>query len=406
MSEFHPNRTSPVKTKLGLTRRRILEAWPLLVWLGVGLIAVWGYSRGRVFSRMNGAVDVYQENISPIEEGRIQKILVKRGAFVEPGTIIARMDSSLYERELVGILRGVAANRYEEIARIERQQLDLEAELRKLEITDAGDKGRLGALTTSLARLQKATDSPTSTVTKQIGLGALAATATEQLDKLNADIGEIQGSQAAAVQSIGDVKMTLTKITNQIAKLRANATATANADATSLTDEIRAGLLPNEQKDINELLSVIELCSLRTTRGGTVDRLEKEEGEFVAQGEAVMRVVAEPDQIVAFLPQDQIGNLNVGDKVWITPALDRNQIFESTVTAISPRINNLADATSPLPNRRVFGRDVVCTFPPGALPPVKGQPGLLVPGQTVTVHVTRPGEIPLMNRIFHNDDQN
>ena len=127
MSEFHPNRTSAVKTKPGLTRRRLLESWPLLVWVGIGLIAVWGYSRGRVFSRMNGAVDVYQENISPSEEGRVMKILVQRGAFVEPGTIIARMDSSLYERELVGILRGVAAHRYEEVSRIERQQLDLEA---------------------------------------------------------------------------------------------------------------------------------------------------------------------------------------------------------------------------------------------------------------------------------------
>ena len=123
MSEFHPNRTSAVKTKLGLTRRRILEAWPLLVWVGIALLATWGYSRGRVFSRMNGAVDVYQENISPIEEGRIKKILVKRGDFVPPDTVIAQMDSSLYERELVGILRGVAANRYEEISRIERQQL-------------------------------------------------------------------------------------------------------------------------------------------------------------------------------------------------------------------------------------------------------------------------------------------
>ena len=392
MSEFHPNRTSPVKTKLGLTRRRILEAWPLLIWVGIGLIAVWTYSQGRVFSRMNGAVDPYQENISPIAEGRVQEILVKRGAFVEPNTIVARMDSSLYERELAGILRGVAANRYEEISRIERQQLDLESELRKLRITDAGDKGRLRALSESRTRLEKSS------------VGAFAALARDQIDKLNADIGELVGSQEVAKGSIEKVEKTLLRVDAQIEKLKASATATASADATNLTEEVRAGLLPDEQKDVNELLSSIELCSLRTTRGGTVDRLEKEEGEFVAQGEAVMRVVAEPDQIVAFLPQEQIGKLNVGDTVWITPALDRNSIFESQVTAISPRINNLADATSPLPNKRMYGRDIVCTFPKAALPAVKGQPGLLVPGQTVTVHVQRPGNIPLMNRIFHNDD--
>lgn len=403
MSEFHPNRDTPVKTKLGLTRRKILESWPLLIWVGVALLATWGYSRGRVFSRMNGAVDVYQENISPIEEGRIAKILVKRGDFVQAGAIIARMDSSLYERELVGILRGVAANRYEEISRTERLQLDLEAELRKLEITDAGDKGRLTELRSSRERLLKTSGTPNNAAASRLGLVSLTS---DLVDELNADIAELEGTQAAAAQSIGEVRNSLTKISAQISKLRASATATASADANSLTDEVRAGLLPDEQKEVNELLSFIELCSLRSTRGGTVDRLEKEEGEFVAQGEAVMRVVAEPDQIVAFLPQDQIGKLNVGDTVWITPALDRNNIFESTVTAISPRINNLADATSPLPNRRIFGRDVVCTFPKAALPPASGQPGLLVPGQTVTVHVQRPGDIPLMNRIFHNDDQN
>ena len=406
MSEFHPNRDTPVKTKLGLTRRRLLESWPLLVWIGIAVLASWGYSRGHVFARMNGAVDVYQENISPIKEGRISKILVKRGEFVKANTVIARMDSSLYERELVGVLRGVAANRYEEISRIERQQLDLEAELRKLEITDAGDKGRLTELIAARERLLKAEGTPNSNASKLLGLQSLAALTNEKIDELNVDIAELQGSQAAAAQSIGEVRNTLTKVTGQIAKLKANATATASADASSITDEVRAGLLPDEQKEINELLSFIELCSLRTTRGGTVDRVEKEEGEFVAQGEAVMRVVAEPDQIVAFLPQDQIGKLKVGDTVWITPALDRNNIFESKVTAISPRINNLADATSPLPNRRLYGRDVICTFPENAHSTSPGTPGLLVPGQTVTVHIQRPGNIPLMNRVFHNDDSN
>lgn len=406
MSEFHPNRQSPVKTKLGLTRRRILESWPILIWIGVGLLASWGYSRGRVFSRMNGAVDVYQENISPVEEGRIAKILVKRGDFAKAGAVIAKMDSTHLERELVGILRGVAANRYEEISRLERQQLDLEAELRKLEITAAGDKARLSELISTRDRLQKPAAAAAANQSRLISPETRALLAGSSLDEMNADIAELEGTQAAAAQSIGEVKNSLNKVLGQIAKLDSSAKATAAADATNLTPEILKGLLPDEQREVNELLSQIELCSLRTTRGGIVDRLEKEDGEFVAQGEAVMRVVAEPDQIVAFLPQDQIGNLNIGDTVWITPALDRNHIFESKISAISPRINTHADATSPLPNRRIYGRDVVCTFPKAALPATPGDPGLLVPGQTVTVHVKRPGDIPLMNRIFHNDDTN
>lgn len=401
MSEFHPNRTSAVKTKLGLTRRRLLESWPVLVWLGVACLASWGYTRGRIFSRMNGAIDVYQENISSSEDGRVMKIHVKRGDEVKPGTIVATMDTSLYERELNGILRGAAANRYEDIARLERQLLDLQAELRKLEISDAGDKARVSELLANRDRLRKASglsSTPNAAATK-LGLGplgALAATAGEKIDDLSADIAELQSTQTAIAQSIGEVRNSINILADQITKLRANAEATIKADFKNLTPAILAGLRDDEQKNVNELISEIERCSLRTTRG-SIDRLEKEEGEYAAKGESVLRVVAEPDQIIAFLPQDQIGKLQIGDTVYITPAMDRALVFPTKVTAISPRMNNLADATSPLPNRRIYGRDVVCAYPPEAK-------GIMVPGETVTVHLQKPGSIPLMNRIFHNDD--
>lgn len=393
MSESHPNRDSKVKTKLGLTRRKILESWPLLVWAGVVAIAFWGYSRGHVFSRMNGAVDPIQENISPAEEGRVIKISVKRGEYVPPGTTLALMDSSLYKRDLTGILRGAAANRYQEVARLERQQLDLEAEQRKLEISQSESEGRLVGL--------KAASALANTAGKATAYSGWTA---DKLAALATDIGEITGSKKTVDKSLEKVSKSLEDLKIQISKLKANATATTAATWDTLTDEIRAGLLPDEQKDVAELSSLIERCALKTTRGGVIDRLEKEEGEFVSKGQSVMRVVAEPEQIVAFLPHDQVGKLSVGDPVWITPALDRNNIFEAIVTAISPRMNNLADSTSPLPNRRIFGRDVVISFPKAALPPSPGQAGLLIPGQTVTVHIKRPGDIPLMNRIFHNDE--
>lgn len=398
MSEFHPNRTSLVKTKLGLTRRRLLESWPLLIWIAAALIATWGYSRGRVFSRMNGAVDVYQENISSSESGRVLKILAKRGDNVPANAIVAQMDTSVYERELTGILRGAAASRYTEISRLERQQLDLEAELRKLEVSDAGDKARVDELIKARTRLQKVTGFSDGAQKLMVN-GIMITPITEKIDELNADIAQIQGTQAAVVQSIGEVRNSLAKVIKETDKLRANAEATIKADYKTLTPDVLSGLREDEQKDVNELLSLIERCSLRTTRGGSIDRLEKEEGEYAAKGESVLRVVAAPDQIIAFLPQDQIGKLSVGDTVWVTPGMDRATIFETKVTAISPRMNNLADSTSPLPNRRLYGRDVVCAFP-------KAGDGTLVPGETVTVHIQKPGDIPLMNRIFHNDDAN
>ena len=404
MSEFHPNRQTLVKTKLGLTRRRVMESWPLLIWLAAAGFAAWGYSQGRVYSRLNGAVDVYQENISPSEDNRVVKILVKRGETVAANAVIAKMDTSLYERELTGILQSAAVTRYEEIARLERQQLDLEAERRKYEVTEAGNKARVAQLISARARLTAQTPEPNALASKALGLGALAALTNEPLDRLNADIAELEGTNAAITQTTGELQNTLTTVTVGISKLRATAEQMAKADSTSLTAEMLGGLRVGEQKNVAQIQALIELCLLRTTRGGTVDRLEKEEGEYVAKGESVMRVVAAPDQIVAFLPQDQISSLRIGQTVWITPGLDRSNVFESTVTAISPRMNNLADSTSPLPNRRIYGRDVVCAYPKGATLNGGAVADILVPGETVTVHLTRPGDIPLLNRIFHNDD--
>ena len=399
MSEFHPNRTSPVKTKPGLTRRRLVEMWPTLIWVAVLGMAYWAYARGHVFSRMNGAVDVYQENITPAEDNRLLKILVKRGEYAPPGTVVAEMDSRSYRNQLSGILQGVAATRQEEILRLERQQLDLEAELRKHEIMKAEDAGRLPALIEIRDRMAKPAGS--GGALKGVNVGALAA---DQLDEVVAEIGEIEGRQKVVNTNIDSVRSSLEKLAKIIVKMQADADRAAKADLDKVTPEVLAGLNDSERKDVVEMTTLIELCHLTTTKGGTVDRIEKEEGEFVTAGESVLRIVADPDQVVAFLPQDQIGQLHVGDQVWITPAYDRNQVFESTVAGISPRVNNLPDATSPLPNRRLYGRDVVINFPASAKGATPGQPGKLVPGQTVTVHVSKPGEIPLINRIFHNDD--
>ena len=59
MSEFHPNRQGAVKTKLGLTRRRLLESWPLLGWVGiVGAIIVITFI---VYAAQNSGFDTYDD---------------------------------------------------------------------------------------------------------------------------------------------------------------------------------------------------------------------------------------------------------------------------------------------------------------------------------------------------------
>lgn len=421
MSEFHPNRQSKVKTRLGLTKTRILESWPFLVWIAAALVAAYGYSRGQVFSRMNGAVDVYQENITPTEDGRLHKIYVIRGQYVEPGTLLAEMDSDGFRAQLAARLQGVAVSRNDEILRLNRSVLDLEKEQRGYLETQAADAGKLKPLHDARERLLAQYGTTNSKGEKVLRSGLLGETA-KYFDDLTADIGEIDGRSESTGKGLESVGESLEELNGQISKMRESAELAKKHSAVmpvkqpenpspgdfsvNIPVEVMATLNDSERRDVEELKTSIELCYLRTTKGGTVDKLEREVGEYAKAGESILRVVADPDQLVGFLPQEHIGDLQIGSTVWVTPAQDRHQIFETTVNAISPRINSLADATSPLPNRRLYGRDVVIQYPRAALPAQKGGPFKLVPGQTIIIHTSKPGELPLMNQVFHNDDLN
>jgi hypothetical protein len=130
-----------------------------------------------------------------------------------------------------------------------------------------------------------------------------------------------------------------------------------------------------------------------------VDKTDCLAGDFARARERVMPVVAETGEIVGFLPQAHLGRLQVGDPFWGSLAHDRHAVYESSVTKISSRINRLLDASRPLPNQCLYCRNIVGRFPPSA----GGEPLLLSPGQSVTVLTSRPGGIPVLNRLFPLD---
>src|SRR5262245_34463731 len=134
MSEFHPNRLKPVKSRLGVTRRRILESWPILVWVGMLGLGIWTYRSGVVFTRMNGAVDLEEQLVSPVEDGKVVRVLVKEGDVVPPNGVVAEMDNRALKHELLALVQGIAASRHEDILQLERTRISLQSELRGYEI--------------------------------------------------------------------------------------------------------------------------------------------------------------------------------------------------------------------------------------------------------------------------------
>lgn len=397
MSEFHPNRTKQVRTRPKLTARRILEAWPLLVWAAIAVTAFYLYRSGVIFVRMNGAVDVYQENAAPLNEGRLLEFKVKRGDKVPPGTVLAVMDSSKYKLDLESLKRGIISDRLKSIRDFDSDFIKLESELRKIQTEDAEDS----AVIKALEALVEASDKPRPGISPE-----LQRALDNDPDKLRSkmELAKAKGRNALNAQQNSSVTEQITRIKTLRDTLQSEADLITKADVGSDAVTKANALRDDELQKYIALKTKIEQCQLITTHGGTVDRIGKEVGEFVKVGEGVLKIVGDPEQIICFLPQDQANDLNIGHKVWIANTSDKGQIFESVVIGIAPRINNVPNATSPLPNQRVHGRDILVRYPDGAKPTTPDKPYKLLPGQTVIIHLEKPGEVPLMNRLFHNDD--
>jgi len=400
MSEFHPNRTKLVRTRPSLTMRRILECWPLLVWLAVGVTAWFIYRGGVVFVRMNGAVDVYQENVTPQNDGRLLEIKVKRGAFVNPGDIVAVMDSSDFKLEMDSLQRDIVADRTADIRDYDSELIKLDSEMRELQTQNGEDM----AIIKSLESFVEENIKPRPGVSPE-----LQRMMENDPDKLRArtELAKAKGRNALNAAHQSAVKTNIDRITKFRDDLVKEAAIISKSGlGTNEVTEANA-LRDDEFHKYLEIKANLEHCELKASHGGTVDRIEKERGEFVKAGESVLRIVGDPEQIVCFLPQDQAGDIKLGQEVWVANTSNKAQIFLTTVIAVSPRINNLADATSPLPNRRVHGRDVVLAYPSKPFPEGAIQDGkfLLLPGQTVIVHLQKPGADNWLDSILRKDTQ-
>jgi multidrug resistance efflux pump len=403
MSEFHPNRTNTVRTRPKLTARRILECWPLLVWIAMGALAIWIYKGGVSFTRMNGAVDVYQENITPIRDGRLKEIKVHRGQRVAPKTIVAIMDPAPYELELETLRRQIIADRLKDIHDNDLLIIKLDSDLREIETGIAEDE----AIKREIGKILQAIASPTGAVKDPV-LRMLLNSQTDSV-RNQVDLAKAEGRLAyndkhlgaitEAIKRATDTRNTWTKEAEAVAKLDMTVKLDASVDEISKSALLR----PEEQQKYIELKTKIEQCQLIATHGGIVDRLDKEVGEYVNVGGGVLKIVGDPEQIICFLPQDQANQLAKGTPVWVTSTSELGKDYESVVEEVSPRINNLPDATSPLPNQRVHGRDVIVKYPDKAK---DGSKFLLLPGQTVIIQTEKPGNVPLLNRLFPNDDSN
>ncbi|MDB4673652.1 HlyD family efflux transporter periplasmic adaptor subunit [Verrucomicrobiales bacterium] len=362
MSDYQPKKTQLVTGRSRYVTRRIFESWPLLIWLFMLAIVIYGYKRGVEFKRMNGTVGVYQEAISAADEGRILEILVQPGDQLEVGQVVARLDPLFIDKRIEKLQRKITASRDDRIRKFRKDVVDLQNDIREIQFQKDEDETEQQMLTQVAERLESSAASrfPEAVARQRL-----------RLEKLNKRI-PLYDNEAGFLQTqLAETRKLLQEIMD-------DPQLTDGADGTDLLD-------------LQILFERKSNLELKTSVSGGVYRIEKEPGEYVRAGETVVRVVAAPNVIIGFLPQEEQGRLAVGDTVWVSSTNDRHTPYATDVTSISPRVSNTPDRASPLPNKMLRGREITLNIPEGLD---------LLPGQTVIIHVDEPGGLPFIDQLM------
>jgi multidrug resistance efflux pump len=370
MSEFHPNRVRPQRPRL--TARRLLNFWPFLVWIAVVGLALWAHNKGVRFTRMNGLVDPIQEAVAADEDARIRKILVKTGTPVKKDDPVVELDTGVLDAQISKLEAAIKADLEDRLLSHELDLARLKSERREILRDQASDAGELSAVQGTLDSLNKLIEAQPT----------LRAALSEALGDANRDASRLNATTALYPNQLEELGADIARLEGEVEKIRNSmdnpeALAAANGDLSEL----------------QELRVLRDRSLLRSGHDGFVDRVERDDGEFVLKGDTILRIVGHPQHIRVLLPNDQLGHVKVGDKVWVSSITDRYKYYETEIENLSPRVTNAPNTTSPLPNQVLHGQEIIARYPP--------ESGF-IPGQPVILHTEEPGRIPLISRLFGN----
>jgi multidrug resistance efflux pump len=373
MSEYHPNKVRPMRPRV--TWRRVAAYWPLLVWLGVVGIALWTYLKGVEFNRVNGLVDPIQEAVAADEDGRIRKILVRTGQPVKQGDPLVEMDTSVLDQQIQRLEAAIRSDLEDRILDYQTSINRLQSDRRELERDKASDEGELKVIEASVTQMNEVIDNQPTPAQKQAMRAALAAA----LARIEGDHGRLKAVVPLYEGQLKEVDAEIEKFKKEIEKIR---------DNPNIEELARAN---GDLAELQELKILRERSVIKSNHDGMVDRVDKDEGEFVVKADPILRVVANPEVIRAFLPEDELKKVSRDQTVWVSPQSDHTVSYETRVIGISPRVNVVPDTTSPIPNMMLHGREIILDYP---------KESNLLPGQRIIVHLEQPGGFDFIAKIF------
>uniref|UniRef100_A0A832HB74 Efflux RND transporter periplasmic adaptor subunit n=1 Tax=Oscillatoriales cyanobacterium SpSt-402 TaxID=2282168 RepID=A0A832HB74_9CYAN len=268
----------------------------------------------------NGEViPVQRLNLNPKTAGRLAELYVEQGDRVQQGQIIARMDS-----------RELEAQRQKAVADLARAEANLDL-LKAGSRSEAIGRAEAGVnqAQAEIAAAQTRLDLATQRVQRNQTLAAEGAISRDRLD-------EVVNEQRSAQANLEQAKARYTSSTEQLRQERNGSRVEDVAQAAAQVEAARASLQAIETQ--------VEDTTIRAPFAGIITQKNATEGDFVtptsfasSTSSATSIVTLANDlEILAKVPEVDIGQIKPGQEVEIKVDAYPNQMFKGVVRLISP----------------------------------------------------------------------
>jgi len=360
---------------------------PVVIWLAVlaCTIALFKYKTKR-FETV-GIVFGEERRIAATVAGRIKTVNFNLYDKVEPGDVVVVVDTVLdrKSREMeINAERDVILAQIRQLqAQLEanRNQMESEQAERKddlnqtarryyLDIDDSKlrvaelkaqiepEKIRLKELELDIKMKELAANSSTLTPQEKIQISYEKERFKTELDSL---VKEIEENQKLLLQALDNQKLAEQRLEEFI------------SDANQVINPSIAIALKPIEEEINVQYKAIEQLSvqspeleIRSPFKGIVSDIRRSVGEAIVEQEEILTIVEyEPAYIVAYVSEDQLGQVKENMKVEIYKKSDPPKIASAHIKQFGPVLELIPDRLWPNPNLPQWGRPVTITIPDG-----------------------------------------
>ena len=318
----------------------------------------------------NGTIEAKQStNVSPDTSGRLKSLLVKEGDYVKTGQILARMDDSTLQGQLIqaqgslasaqaNLKKAIAGNRSQDIAQAQAQLEQAQADLQKAQ---AGNRSQdiaqaQARLKSAQANLTKAEDDFNRNQ-QLYNAGAIALQILNQQraerDSAQAAVNEAQ--QALALQKAGtraeDIEQLKAVVTEKQQALALQKAGTRQEDI-----ETARGEVTQQQGNLKTIQTQIENTIIRAPFSGIVTAKYADPGGFVTPTTSGSEVssatsssilsLASNYQVVAKVAETDISKIKVGQTVAVIADAYPDKTFTGKVAEVAPQATVTSNVTS------------------------------------------------------------